>query len=161
MTPEQQFNLIYEQHFAKVSRLCKGYFNGDEAQAGDVAQDVFIKVWQHFGSFRNESSISTWIYRIAANTCLTHLRKASTKKEIKTANFADTAAAEYNNETELKLKLMYGCIQKLDETGKLIILMVLEGVEYQEIAEVAGVTEETLRVRIHRIKNSLSNCVQI
>jgi RNA polymerase sigma-70 factor (ECF subfamily) len=59
------------------------------------------------------------------------------------------------------LKKMYSCIQQLDETGKIIILMVLEGLEYSSIAEVVGMREETLRVRIHRIKQQLSNCVQI
>ena len=55
---------------------------------------------------------------------------------------------------------MYQCIQKLEETNKMIILMTLDGIEYQEIAEVIGLTEETLRVRIHRIKKSLTQCVQ-
>ena len=55
---------------------------------------------------------------------------------------------------------MYACIQTLEETNKIIILMVLENLEYGEIANVVGINEETLRVRIHRIKNSLTKCVQ-
>jgi RNA polymerase sigma-70 factor (ECF subfamily) len=55
---------------------------------------------------------------------------------------------------------MYLCIQKLEETNKMIILMTLDGLSYQEIAEVIGITEEALRVRIHRIKKSLTQCVQ-
>ena len=153
--------MIYQQHFSKVLRLCKGYFNGDEAQAGDAAQEIFIKVWQHLESFRNESSISTWIYRIAVNTCLLQLRKPSFKKEIKEPDFPDIAAEEYNNQAELQFKKMYSCIGQLDEAGKMIILMVLEGLPYASIADVAGITEETLRVKIHRIKKNLSNCVKL
>jgi RNA polymerase sigma-70 factor (ECF subfamily) len=83
------------------------------------------------------------------------------KKEIKTDKLPEVAAEAYNTVMEDCLKKMYSCIQQLDETGKIIILMVLEGLEYSSIAEVVGMREETLRVRIHRIKQQLSNCVQI
>jgi RNA polymerase sigma factor (sigma-70 family) len=156
-----QFTGIYQQHYDKIFRLCRGYFNGDDALAADAVQEVFIKVWQHLDAFRNESSVSTWIYRIAVNTCLLYLRKPSYKKEIKTNNPPETAAEEYNTEQVQQLKKMYQCIRQLDETGRMIILMVLEGLEYAAIAAVAGITEETLRVKIHRIKKSLSNCVQL
>jgi RNA polymerase sigma factor (sigma-70 family) len=155
------FTIIYQQHYNKVFRLCRGYFNGDEGLAADAAQEVFIKVWQHLDSFRNESSVSTWVYRISVNTCLLHLRKPSYKKELKTGSLPDRATEEYNTTQELQLKKMYACIQQLDETGRMIILMVLEGLDYTAIAAVAGITEDTLRVKIHRIKKSLSNCVQL
>ncbi len=160
MTKEEQFNSLYQQHYAKVFRLCKGYFNGDEALAADATQEVFIKVWQHLEGFRKESAVGTWIYRITVNTCLLHLRKPSSRKEIKIAQFPEQEAAPYNPQPDVQLKKMYACIQQLDETGKMIILMVLEGIDYAEVAETAGITEDTLRVKIHRIKKNLSNCVQ-
>lgn len=141
-------------------RLCRGYFNGDADVASDAAQEVFIKVWENLDSFRNESSISTWIFRISVNTCLLYLRKKSSKKEINTEHFPSIESENYSADIEEKLSRMYACIQKLDEAGKMIILMVLEGLEYSEIAEVVGITEETLRVRIHRIKKNLTQCVQ-
>ena len=160
MEKQAQFNELSNQHYPKVLRLCKGYFNGDVDLAADASQEVFIKVWENLGSFRNESSISTWIFRITVNTCLVYLRKKSTKKEIRSEQFPNLATENYSPEMEEKLSKMYACIQKLDEMGKMIILMVLEGMEYNEIAQVVGLTEETLRVRIHRIKRSLTQCVQ-
>lgn len=154
------FNEIYETHYPKVVRLCKGYFNGDADLAADASQEVFIKVWENLNRFRMESSISTWIFRITVNTCLIYLRKKSTRKEIHTEHFPQLTLETYHSETEEKLKQLYACIYKLDETGKMIILMVLEGMPYDEIAHVIGITEETLRVRIHRIKKSLTQCVQ-
>jgi RNA polymerase sigma-70 factor (ECF subfamily) len=155
------FTAIYHDQYAKVFRLCKGYFNGDEATAVDAAQEVFIKVWQNLEGFRHESSISTWIYRIAVNTCLLYLRKAATQKEMKTATLPDRPEEQYDAVTEQRLQKMYNCIQQLDETGRLIILMVLEGVDYGEIAIITGISADTLRVKIHRIKKSLTNCVQL
>jgi RNA polymerase sigma factor (sigma-70 family) len=160
LSTEEQFNTIYQQHYAKVFRLCKGYFNGDEMLAADATQEVFIKVWQHLERFRKEAAIGTWIYRITVNTCLLHLRKPSSRKEVKTVFLPEQAAEPYNPQPDVQLRKMYACIQQLDETGKMIILMVLEGIDYTAIAGVAGITEDTLRVKIHRIKKNLSNCVQ-
>lgn len=161
MPYKEQFTDIYNHHYPKVFRLCKGYFNGDDALAEDAAQEIFIKVWQHLDSFRNESAISTWIYRISVNTCLLLLRKPAFGKEVKATVLPELVAEEYTSNTELQLKKMYACIQQLDETGKMIILMVLESVEYSAIADVVGISEETLRVKIHRIKQKLSNCVKL
>lgn len=161
MPQQELFNNIYQTHYDKVYRLCKGYFNGHEGLAADATQEIFLKVWQHLDGFRGESKISTWLYRIAVNTCLLQLRKPATTKEIKTEQLPDVVAEEYNPVQDERLKKMYSCIQQLDETGKMIILMVLEGLEYSAIAEVVGSTEETLRVRIHRIKKQLSTCVQL
>lgn len=160
MTEKEQFNEIYNKHYNKVFRLCKGYFCGDIALASDATQEIFIKVWEKLDSFRNESSISTWIYRIAVNTCLLYLRKSSSRKEIRTDQLPQMVSETYSGEKDEQLKQMYQCIQKLEETNKIIILMTLDGIEYPQIAEVIGISEETLRVRIHRIKKSLTQCVQ-
>lgn len=160
MRNQEQFNKIFEYHYPKVIRLCKGYFNGDAEMAADASQEVFIKIWENLDQFRNESGISTWIFRITVNTCLVYLRKKTSKKEVNTASFPTVATESYDLEIEEKLKQLYACIRQLDQTGKMIILMVLEGMAYNEIADVVGITEETLRVRIHRIKKSLTQCVQ-
>lgn len=157
---KDQFEAIYQNSYSRVFRLCKGYFNGDEAIAEDTTQDVFIKVWEHMDRFRHESSFSTWIYRIAVNTCLLYLRKSSTKKEVRNLSLPDREIEDYNAEREEQLAKMYGCIQKLNETEKITILMVLEGIGYKEIADVVGISEDSLRVKIHRIKKNLTNCVQ-
>ncbi|HYF66532.1 MAG TPA: sigma-70 family RNA polymerase sigma factor [Ohtaekwangia sp.] len=160
MEKETRFNDLFTSYYKKVFRLCKGYFNGNEAMASDAAQDIFVKIWEYLDSFRNESKISTWIYRISVNTCLLHLRKQSGNREKATDIFPAIAAEPYTSDNEEKLKKMYGCINKLDEKNKVIILMVLEGISYEEIAEIVGTSEETLRVKIHRIKGNLTKCVQ-
>lgn len=160
MDKKLRFNELFDKHYAKVFRLCKGYFNGSEALASDSAQEVFIKIWESLDSFRGESNISTWIYRISVNTCLLYLRKQSSKKEKATTVFPPIATEQYSFEEDDKLQKMYACIQKLEEKDKMITLMMLEGISYQEISEVVGITQEALRVRIHRIKKSLTQCVQ-
>jgi RNA polymerase sigma factor (sigma-70 family) len=156
----ENFDTIYRLYYDKVHRLCKGYFNGDSEIASDATQEVFIKVWAHLEKFRNESSIGTWIYRIASNTCLMYLRKQSTQKEIQVAEFPDVSLDNDTAEIDIKLAMMYRCISQLEPTNKLAIMMVLENLPYKEIATIIGITEDNLRVRIHRIKSTLTNCVQ-
>ena len=154
------FDSIYQLYFPKVYRLCNGYFNGNHDIASDATQEVFIKVWENLSKFRSESNISTWIFRIASNTCLMYLRKQSYKKEVRTEQFTEISIENDLQETDEKLSKMYGCIDKLDPTGKLIIMMVLENLSYDKIAVIIGITEENLRVKIHRIKTKLTKCVQ-
>lgn len=158
---ESQFDDIYKTHYPKVIRLCLGYANGDNAQAKDLAQEIFIKVWQNLKSFRNESNISTWIYRITINTCLISLRKKKTTDVSSRLNYIESSNDSSNHEDkELKLEQLYRCISKLNKDNKSIILLELEGVDQKEIAEIMGMSHESIRVRIHRIKNQLTKCVK-
>lgn len=73
----------------------------------------------------------------------------------------DAIQVDYNPIEEEQLKKMYTCIGQLEATDRLIITMILEGMDYGEIADIVGITGDTLRVRIHRIKKKLTNCVQL
>ncbi len=152
---DKQFKDIYSNYSQKVHRLCLGY-TGDSMQADDLLQEVFIKVWENLEKFRGESQISTWIYRITANTCLLYLRsnKKQTKVELeKTA----LKMSEETIDTENQIQLLYKCISELNEADRLIITLLLEEVPYSEIAEVISISEGNLRVKIHRIKQQLNS----
>lgn len=158
---ESKFDDIYKTNYPKVIRLCLGYVNGDDMLAKDLAQEVFIKVWENLESFRNESSISTWIYRITVNTCLITLRK---KKTVDISNHLNSIESISDSSKEgindKRLKQLYKCINKLNKDGKSIILLELEGLPQKEIAEIMGLSHEAIRVRVHRIKKELTKCVK-
>ncbi len=154
------FEKIYQENYTKVIRLCLGYANGNGALAEDLAQEVFLKVWQHLPSFRNESKISTWIYRIAVNTCLLELRKQKFSKSIAEVDKQLVETDEEGPDKSLQMKQMYHCIHKLNKENQSIILLVLEGIPQQEIAEITGLSHEAVRVRVQRIKTSLTKCVK-
>ncbi|WP_430410817.1 RNA polymerase sigma factor [Kordia sp.] len=155
----QHFTQIYQGHYNKVHRLCLGYVNGDEALAKDLAQDVFIKVWEHLDEFQQKSSIGTWIYRITVNVCLLFIRKNKKKKQISFTEFKSDNNIQAANEDQSRVKKMYACIHKLKETERIIILLVLEGLPQKEIAEVTGHSHQNIRVLVHRIKEKLTKCV--
>lgn len=154
------FEEIYQANYPRVIRMCRGYVNGDEQLAKDLAQEVFIKVWRCLASFRNESSIATWIYRITVNTCLLQLRKKKYHNNTKALETYSEAEEEEGLSKEKQLQMMYQCINTLSEENRGIILLELEGLPQKEIAAIMGFSHEAIRVRVHRIKNSLTKCVQ-
>lgn len=152
---ELLFKNLYESYSPKIKRLCLGY-TGNSVEADDLLQEVFIKAWQNFDSFRGEAQLSTWIYRIAVNTCLYHLRSQKNRKH---ANI-DVSTIKKEEETDNKeqqIQLLYTCISQLSEADRLIITLLLEEVPYSEIAAVTEISEGNLRVKIHRIKQQLSS----
>ncbi|KQB98830.1 RNA polymerase sigma factor [Pedobacter sp. Hv1] len=157
MIPEQEFETIYEENYHKVIGLCLGYVNGDEDMARDLTQEVFIKVWQNLKMFRNEASISTWIYRIAVNTCFQQLRK---KKPLPLKVDVVDEIGEEKFSNERRYQNMYACINQLSAVNKSIILLELQDMPQKEISNIIGISYEALRIRLHRIKNQLSKCVK-
>ena len=158
---ELHFKLLYEENYPKVMRLCLGYVGGNQELASDLTQEVFVKTWKNLKSFRQESNITTWIYRIAVNTCLMNLRK---KKQNQQFASVDSEGITEESETsiweERQYQEMYRCINTLGVTNKAIILMELEGLAQKDIAKVMGLKHEAIRTRIHRIKIQLSKCVK-
>ncbi|WP_019039086.1 RNA polymerase sigma factor [Psychroflexus tropicus] len=162
MTKSADFESIYKAQQPAVMRLCLGYFGGDQDKANDVCQEIFIKVWKHMNKFEGKSQVSTWIYRIAVNTCLNALRK--NKSTPQTLELQDHLVAAEDNtpgHTNARLQAMYACIEQLNPKDRSIILLVLEQEPYPEIASILGISENNLRVKIHRIKDKLSKCVSL
>ncbi len=152
---ESLFKSTFETHHQKIFHLCYAY-SGDADIASDLVQDTFLKVWQHLDSFQNNSSIGTWIYRIAVNTCLAYIKIG---KRIQTEDISNTiieSFVEDESVLEYKVSLLYQCIAFLQESDRLIITMVLDEIPYAEIAEISGISDGNLRVRIHRIKQQLT-----
>ncbi len=160
MNIQEQFNEIYQDHALKVYRLCLGYAAGDEEQAKEWQQETFVKVWKHRKSFNGSSSVSTWIFRIAVNVCLSDLRK-SKKKEHRVDNLA--AAEEYvheDGENTTQIEKMYQCINQLSENNKFLILMELEEIPQATIAETMGVKHGAIRTRLSRVRKALLKCIK-
>lgn len=147
-----EFDEVYKWYWPKVFRLCMGYVN-NFGLAQDLAQETFIIVWQQLPKFRNESSIGTWIYRIAANNCLRQIEKE--KRMIK-ADLPIHLKEENQESIEPKIQMLYQFISELDEIDRLIISLELEEVNQSAIADIIGISEVNVRVKIHRIKKKLS-----
>lgn len=152
------FDSVYNDYHAMVFQMCKGFMRGDTDLAMDLTQEVFINTWRALSKFNHLSSLKTWIYRITVNTCLKYIRDKKDKRSIpmddhqviiKTESVPDT-----NHES------LYWAIGKLNEVDRLIIMMVLDDLEYEEISKVIGISEGNLRVKISRIKKNLKKIME-
>lgn len=156
MNSEELFHRVYRENYPKVISLCLGFVLGDRDKANDLAQETFIKVWENLNSFRKESNISTWIYRITVNICLSHKSRKNHFPLNMDVAAEESGDAQYK---EKQFQSMYRCIDDLSPVNKSIILLELEQLPQQEIAGIMGMSHEALRTRIHRIKSQLSKCV--
>lgn len=129
-----------------------GYMN-DHDWAQDVTQETFITVWQKLSQFRNESAIGTWIYRIASNHCLRQLEKQS---KMPKAEMPVQIEDKQPPDTDTQVQLLYKCIAELPEIDRIIISLELEDVKQAEIANIVGLSETNIRVKVYRIKERLS-----
>ncbi|OQA10461.1 MAG: ECF RNA polymerase sigma-E factor [Bacteroidetes bacterium ADurb.Bin397] len=129
-----------------------GYVN-DYALAQDLAQETFIIVWQQLPNFRNEANISTWVFRIASNNCLRQIEK---QKRFQKVEMPKQLMEENTESIEPKIQFLYKCISELNEIDRIIISLELENIKQSEIATIVGLSEANIRVKIHRIKEKLT-----
>ena len=159
MITEKEFTNIYNLHASKIQRLCLGYASGNNELAKEWLQETFIKVWKHRNSFKEKSSIDTWIYRIAVNVCLGDLRKSRKSITINEDLLSNSSYDDNKNDNEKNIKKMYHCIDQLNEQNKALILLELENIPQTTIADTVGLAHGTLRTRLSRIRKSLLKCI--
>lgn len=136
-----------------IYKVCSFYISA-EYTLQDLYQDIVYNLWSAYPKFRNESKISTWIYKIALNTCITGLRKSKRKPDkVSLSTLYDSFPATENVFDDLKE--MYQLIQQLSAIEKAIILLWLEEKSYQEIAEITGLTKGSVGMKIQRTKEKL------
>lgn len=118
-------------------------------------QECFSKVWLNLESFQQKSDIGTWIYRIAANTCLMQIRKEKNNPVAYYEHLHEKPSEEIDKEKEQQSENLYRAIGQLGEMDRLIISMVLEDIPQKQIGDVLGITENNVNVKVYRIKRQL------
>lgn len=146
------FDEIYKQYSPQIYRVCMGYTN-DPDKAKDLVQETFISVWKSLSSFRGESRIGTWIFRIATNNCL---RAIEVAKRMPSGELPANLSETPEEPVQEKLSFLYRCIAELPETERIIISLTLEDLPQAEIAAIVGLSEGNVRVKVHRIKEKLA-----
>ena len=163
---EAAFETLVRQYEKKVYTLCRRMCASDE-DAQEAAQDAFLAVWRSIGSFRQESSFSTWLYRLATNACIDLLRRnkrngaggVSLDDEETVLELVDDAPLPQQEleHKETQRMIREGLAALPDDYRSILLLREAEGLSYAEIAQVTQLELGTVKSRINRARALLRN----
>jgi RNA polymerase sigma-70 factor (ECF subfamily) len=153
---ENQFVELINHHQGIVHKVC-GMYRRDYNDRKDLFQEIVVQLWRAFPKFRAEAKVSTWIYQIALNVAISDFRKQS-RKPINTTlseGVFNVAEQQYDYEIDERLEVMYRAIDQLSEIEKAIIMLYFEEKQNDEIADIIGITQNNVRVKMTRIREKL------
>jgi RNA polymerase sigma factor (sigma-70 family) len=159
--PEHRLEQVLEDNKEKIYRICRIYAVAP-IEPQDLFQEVVFQIWKSFSGFKGNSSINTWVYKIALNVCFRSklkLEKANSKLvKLDSIQFIPVET-ESDNQDEEKYKALHDCIYSLNESDQSIVVLYLEELPYKEIATVTGLSENHIAVKMKRIKKQLFECI--
>lgn len=149
---EKEFEKIVKEHKNTIYTVCF-MFSKDADEVNDLFQETLINLWQGFNSFKGESSIRTWIWRVSLNTCISSERK---KSKLHTVPLSmDINLYEDTDEDSRQIQMLYNRINRLKPFDRAIVLLWLDNLSYDEIATIVGISVKNVSVRLVRIKDEL------
>ena len=151
-TLETAFAQMVKEHKNTIYTVCF-MFSKDSDEVNDLFQEVLINLWQGFASFEGKSKIDTWIWRVNFNTCISQERKKKRTSAIPLTMGIDLFN-DKDDDTK-QVKMLYDRIHRLKPFDRAIVLLWLEGMPYDEIAAIVGITTKNVSVRLYRIKEEL------
>ena len=151
---EQAFTQLVRENKSTIYTVCY-MFSNDEDEVNDLFQDTLVNMWKGFGSFRGESKSSTWIYKVALNTCISAERKKKTKREERLS--MNINLYEDQDVESMQVQQLHQLINKLGLVDRALVLMWLENMSYDEIGNILGISAKNVGVKLVRIKEKLKN----
>ena len=159
---EKQFLSLINEHQGLIHKVCLMYESDREAR-NDLFQEIVLQLWKSFHSFRGEAKITTWMYRIALNTAISGYRKRNRHIRTEDLNEAHLNISELGSvdEIEEKGQRLQAAIRQLSNIERAMIMMALEEIPYEEIAETIEITQNNVRVRMNRIREKLRKLMHV
>ncbi len=158
---EKEFLQIIKRNQGIIHKVCNIYCD-DQDDRNDLFQEIVAQLWKSFPSFREESKFSTWMYRVALNTAITSFKKTKRRPDQNRLTFENLQIKDehYDAETEDEIKNLHKAVAQLTGVEKSIVLLFLENKKYEEIAEITGITQNYVRVKMNRIKKKLKKFME-
>ena len=150
---EREFEKIIREHTGTIYTVCY-MFSTDRDEVADLFQEILIHLWQGSGTFRGDSALNTWIWKVSLNTCISFDRKK--KRGLRTEPLSlDIDLFDDSDEGNRQISLLRERIGRLGPFDRAIVLLWLENLSYEEIGQIVGITPKNVSVRLVRIKEQL------
>ena len=150
---EQAFTQMVREHKSAIYSVCY-MFSKDTDEIDDLFQEILIRLWKGYDSFRAESDVRTWIYRVSLNSCLNADKKKRRAGE-RVPLSVDIDPFEDTDDRALQTKRLYARINQLGLVDRALILLWLEGLSYEEIGNIVGISVKNVSIQLFRIKEEL------
>lgn len=151
---EKAFLDMIEAQKRTIYKVCYIYAK-DQDDLNDLFQETVLNLWKAFPRYRGDSALTTWVYRIAMNTCVTFLRRSGNRPQTVPMTAQVASQLEADAETSEQLKELYKLINQLGKLERALILLWLEERSYQEMADILGISKANVAVKLNRTKEKL------
>jgi RNA polymerase sigma factor (sigma-70 family) len=152
---QERFQTLIDEHKKIVYKVCNSYCRNHNDR-DDLAQEIIIQLWKSFSAFDERRRFSTWMYRIALNVAISFYRRENTRtRYVISSDEHLLEAADKTEDQSEDVQLLYQFIERLDPLDKALTLLYLDEHNYQEIAEMLGISETNVATKINRLKNKL------
>lgn len=153
-TQEAEFAKIVKEHKSTIYTVCY-MFSKNKDEVDDLFQESLINLWRGYASFKGKSSVSTWIWRVCLNTCISSERKKKSRLSAELSSGIRLFDHEDSDSDDLQIQMLHKRIGRLQPFDRAIVLLWLENMSYDEIAAVVGISVKNVSVRLYRIKEEL------
>lgn len=156
MTEKEQLEILEDWlrlHKGIIFKVVRAYSQVDH---DDLFQEIIIQVWNSIPTFRQESSVSTWLYRIALNTAIKWTKREKKHSNAEPLDNFQHLIQESRIQMDEQLAWLYREIYQLDEIDRSVTLLLLDGFSYREMSLMLGISESNVGVKINRIKKQLT-----
>ena len=149
---ETDFSRIVREHKSTIYTVCY-MFSKDKQEVDDLFQEVLVKLWQGYATFQGKSDLRTWIYKVSLNTCISIDRKKKRRKTQPLLEGIDLF--DKNDADDRQTDMLHERIGRLQPFDRAIVLLWLENMSYDEIAQIVGISVKNVSVKLYRIKEQL------
>jgi RNA polymerase sigma factor (sigma-70 family) len=152
---QERFQTLMEEHKKILYKVCHSYCR-NPGDRDDLVQEIIVQLWRSFRSFDQRVRFSTWMYRIALNVAISFYRRESvrTRHVVPGSEHLLEAVDQTANRSE-EVQVLYQWIEGLDPLHKALVILYLDGNNYQEIADVLGISQTNVATKINRLKETL------
>jgi len=149
------FEHLVREHSGRIRQIGRRF--AANGAVDDLVQDILTRLWRSYASFRGDSKVESWIYRVALNAAMTHLSEAAKMRTLQEAASAQPAATAETAGGASPADILSDFLSRLGDVDASILMMYMDGLTAEEISGVLGITSNAISVRISRMKQKFND----
>ena len=150
-----EFEQLVRQHGGRIRQIARRY--AVSGAADDLVQDILVRLWRSFPGFRAEAKVETWIYRVALNAAMTHVKKTVADRGRRSALTSMSAIPDFVPPGASPAEVLSDFLRSLGDIDASIMMMYLDGLTADDMSAVLGIGANAISVRITRLKQKFSD----